>query len=85
MPMAEMSPLGRILMMILHRGSWVSAALIVAFAGILLYQRKTPDGFAFKQGDMAFFIVLGVLLLLAVYLVRAIRKEMGNPGGGSES
>ena len=74
--MAEMSPLARILMMVLHRGSWASAALIIAFAGILMYQRYTPDGFRFQQGDMAFFVVLGILLLLAVYLVRSIKKEI---------
>jgi hypothetical protein len=74
--MAEMSPLARILMLILHRGSWGAAALIVAFAGILLYQRHTPEGFKFQQGDVAFFAVLGVLLALAIYLVRGIKKEM---------
>jgi hypothetical protein len=79
--MAEMSPLARILMLILQRGSWVAALLIVSFAGILLYQRYTPEGFKFQQGDAAFFIVLGVLLALAVYLVRGIKKEMDEPGG----
>jgi hypothetical protein len=74
--MAEMSPLARILMLILHRGSWGAAALIVAFAGILLYQRYTPEGFKFQQGDMAFFSVLAVLMALAVYLVRGIKKEI---------
>jgi hypothetical protein len=83
--MAEMSPLARILMLVLQRGSWAAGALIVAFGGILLYQRKTPDGFAFQKGDVAFFVVLGLLLALAVYLVRAIRKEIANPGGGDES
>jgi hypothetical protein len=81
--MAEMSPLARILMLVLQRGSWAAGALIVAFAGILLYQRYTPEGFVFKQGDVAFFTVLGVLLLLAVYLVRGIAKEIRENSGGS--
>lgn len=79
--MAEMSPLARVLMMILHRGTWVAGALIVLFASILLFQRYTPTGFVFQQGDIAFLVILAVLLALAIYLVRGISKEMGNPGG----
>jgi hypothetical protein len=83
--MAEMSPLARFLMLILQRGSWGAAALILAFAGILLYQRYTPVGFVFKQGDMAFFGVLAVLLALAVYLVRGIKKEIASHSKPNES
>jgi hypothetical protein len=80
LPMAEMSPLARILMMVLQRGSWAAAALILAFAGILLYQRYTPDGFVFQKGDFGFLGVLAAMLVLAVYLVRGIKKEMQRPG-----
>jgi uncharacterized sodium:solute symporter family permease YidK len=78
----KMSPLARILVGILHKGSWAAAALIICFAGILLYQRWTPDGFVFQKGDFGFLGVLAALLILAVYLVRGMRKEMDNPGGG---
>lgn len=80
--MSEMSPLAGILMRILHKGAWAACVLIVLFAGILLYQRYSAEaGFVFKQGDFGFFSVLAALLLLAVYLVRGIRKELNNPGG----
>ena len=80
--MSEMSPLARILMRVLHWGSWGSGVLLVLFAGILLYQRWTPEGsLAFQKGDFAFLTVLAVLFLLAVYLVRGIRKELDGPGG----
>jgi hypothetical protein len=39
--MAEMSPLARVLMMILQKGSWAAAGLLALFAGILLWQRHT--------------------------------------------
>ena len=78
--MAEMSPLLRVLMGVLHKGSWAAGVLLVIFAGILLWQRWTPDGLVLKQSDIGFLTVLGVLFLLALYLVRGIRKEID---GGS--
>jgi hypothetical protein len=75
-PMAEMSPLARVLMGILQKGSWVAAGLLALFAGILLWQRYTPQGFAWQQGDKGFLGLLTVLFLLAVYLVRSIGKEV---------
>jgi hypothetical protein len=80
--MAEMSPLAKLLMKVLQKGSWGAGALCAIFACILLYQRYTPDGFVFKQGDIAFFSVLAVLLLLAIYLVRGIAKEIRENSGG---
>jgi hypothetical protein len=74
--MAEMSPLARLLMTILQKGSWAAGALMVLFAGILLYQRWTPSGFLFEKGDVGFLGVLVALFLLAVYLVRGIKKEI---------
>ncbi len=77
----KMSPLGEILMSVLRKGTWAAAALILSFAGILLFQRRTPSGsIQLQEGDMAFLGVLAVLLLLAVYLIRGIKKELENPG-----
>jgi hypothetical protein len=81
-PMAEMSPLARVLMGILQKGSWVAGGLLALFAGILLWQRYTPEGFAWQQGDKGFLGLLGVLFLLAIYLVRSIAKEVRNNSGG---
>lgn len=80
--MAEMSPLARFLMMVLQKGSWVAAALMALFAGILLYQRWTPDGLVLQKGDVGFLVVLAALFLLAVYLVRGIGKEVGDHSSG---
>jgi hypothetical protein len=79
--MSEMSPLGRILMTVLQKGSWAAGAVLLAFAGLLVYQRYTPDGFVFQKGDIAFFAVLAALFALAIYLVRGIAKELGGDGG----
>jgi urea transporter len=79
--MAEMSPLARVLMGILQKGTWVAGGLLALFAGILLWQRYTPEGFVWQAGDKGFFGLLAVLFALAVYLIRSFKKEMDNPGG----
>ena len=77
----RMSPLGAVLLSILRWGSCGAAALLVLFAGILLYQRRTSSGaIELQQGDLAFLGVLGALLILAVYLVRGIASELRKPG-----
>jgi hypothetical protein len=81
LPMAEMSPLAKVLMTILQKGSWFAGGLIVLFAGILLFQRYTPDGFVFQKGDFGFLGLLAVMLCVAIYLVRGIKKEIGKSGG----
>ncbi len=78
--MAEMSPLAKVLMTILQKGAWAAAVLITLFAGILLCQRYTPDGFVFQKGDFGFLGLLVVMLLMAVYLVRGIKKEIETSG-----
>jgi urea transporter len=79
--MAEMSPLARFLMSILEKSTWVAGGLLALFAAILLWQRYTPEGFAWQQGDKGFLGLLAVLFALAVYLVRSFKKEMDKPGG----
>jgi hypothetical protein len=78
--MAEMSPLAKVLMTILQKGAWIAGGLIVLFAGILLSQRYTPDGFVFQKGDFGFLGLLAAMLLVVVYLVRGIKKEIENSG-----
>jgi hypothetical protein len=74
---AEMSPLGKFIMLVLRNGSKGAAALLVLFAGILIYQKRTPEGhFAMSRQDWSFLGVLLVLLCLAIYLVREISKEI---------
>jgi hypothetical protein len=79
-PMAEMSPLISILMGILKKGTWVAAVLLGLFAGLLLWQRYTPDGFVWQQGDKGFLALLAVLFLFAIYLLRSFSKEISGSG-----
>jgi hypothetical protein len=78
--MPEMSPLAGVLMIILQRCTWVAAALVALFAGILVWQRYTPAGFVWQPGDKGFLVLMGLLFLLAVYLIRSIGKEVGRSG-----
>ncbi len=76
-----MSPLAKFLMLILRNGSKGAAGLLVLFAGILIYQKITPDGhLVMSQQDWGFLSVLLAMLFLAVYLVRSIGKELNRPG-----
>jgi uncharacterized membrane protein YjfL (UPF0719 family) len=78
--MSEMSPLAKFLMMILRSGSIITAALLVLFAGISIYQKITPEGqLAMEKQDWTFLAVLAVMLALAIYLVRSISKEINGP------
>ena len=80
--MTVMSPLARILVGILHKGSWAAAALIILFAVIHVWRKWQPDGsLALTREDYGFLGILAALLILAIYLVKAIKKELKNPGG----
>ena len=81
--MAEMSPIAGVLMIILQRCTWVAAGLVALFAGILVWQRYTPEGFVWQQGDKGFLGLLAVLFLLAVYLVRSIGTELNKASHSS--
>jgi hypothetical protein len=77
----QMSPLAAILMRVLGKATWIAVGLLVLFAGILILQRRMPDGsFVFQDGDFGFLGVLAALMVLAIYLVRGIAKELKNPG-----
>jgi hypothetical protein len=77
-----MSPLAGLLMRILRSGSYASAALLAMFAGIFLWQKWSPDtGLVLSRQDYSFLIIITILVAVAVYLVRAIAREMNNPGG----
>ena len=79
--MSEMSQLAKFLMHILRNGSIGAAALLVLFAGISIYQKITPEGqLVMTRQDWSFLGVLAAMLFLALYLVRAITKEINSPG-----
>jgi hypothetical protein len=76
--MSEMSPLAKALMSILRSGSWAAMVLLLLFMGIFLWQQIKPDGtIALTRQDYGFLGVVGFLVLLSIYLVRAIGKEIG--------
>jgi hypothetical protein len=78
----QMSPLSRVLIGILGKATWGALALLLLFAGILLFQRLTPDGkLVLEQGDLGFLGVLVALFFLAIYIIRSIKKEVERPGG----
>lgn len=75
--MSEMSPLAKVLMLVLRGGSIASVALLVLFAGILVYQRITPEGhLVMSRQDLSVLGLLAVLLALASYLIRSISNEI---------
>ena len=77
-----MSPLAELLLKILKNGAAVAAVLLLIFLGIALWQRVTPEGaLVLNRQDYGFFAVVGFLILLAVWLVRAIGREIDRPGG----
>jgi hypothetical protein len=75
-PMAEMSPLARVLVSVLRWGSMGASALLVLFIGIFCWQKWTPEGLVFAPGDKGFLGVMVVLLGLALYLVQGMTREL---------
>jgi hypothetical protein len=80
-----MSPVAKLLVTILRWGSIGSAGLIVLFASTLAWQRWTPSGPQFNRADWVFLGVLALLLMLALYLVRAIAREISGSSGPPSS
>lgn len=80
--MAEMSPIAGMVLKILKNGAAAAAVLLVLFSAIALWQRLTPDGsLKLQEQDYGFFGVVSILLLLALWLIRAIGREIDSPGG----
>jgi hypothetical protein len=79
--MSQMSPLARLLVTILRWGSMGSAGLLALFASVFIWQKWTPAGPVLTRQDWGFLGVLAALLLLALYLVRGIKKEIERNSG----
>jgi hypothetical protein len=78
--MSENSPVGRLILVILHRGSIGAAALMGLFIAINLWQHITPDKQLVIDGnDRGFLGVMFVLLFFSLYLVWSIGKELKKP------
>jgi uncharacterized membrane protein len=75
--MSDMSPLQRLLLMSMRYASLGAAILLIAFLVLALWQRAGAD---FTTQDYGFIAIVGLMLLGAVWLFRAIGREMDNPG-----
>ena len=76
-----MSPLAKFLMRILQQGSWAALAFLLLVVAIVVWQGVTPEGtIALKAQDYKFLAFIFCMAALAIYLVRAIGKEINRPG-----
>ena len=79
--MSEMSPLAKFMMLLLQRGSWAAFGFLLLVVGIVIWQGITPEGtIVLSSQDYRFLGVIAAMAALAVYLVRAIGKEINRPG-----
>jgi hypothetical protein len=78
--MSDNSPVGKLILIILHRGSVGAAALMALFIGINIWQHITPDKRVVIEGnDRGFLGVMVVLLVFSLYLVWSIGEELKKP------
>ena len=69
--MIEMSPLGRMLLKIMRVGTLFAAMLIAVLLGVAFWRNLQNYGL---------IAVMVVMLVGALWLARAITKELDNPG-----
>ena len=75
--MSDMSPLQRLLLKAVRYGSLGAAILLLGFLILVLWQKL---GTGLTSQDYGFIGIVGLMLLGAVWLYRAIGREMDNPG-----
>ena len=75
--MADMSPLGRLILTVMRAGSICAAGFVVLVIVIELSKRWLGGGFeTMKSPDIAFMAVLVLMLVGFLALVRSITREM---------
>jgi surface polysaccharide O-acyltransferase-like enzyme len=75
--MSDMSPLQRLLLKAMRYASLGAAILLLGFLALAFWQKS---GTEFTTQDYGFMGIVGVMLLGALWLFRAIGREMDNPG-----
>jgi hypothetical protein len=75
--MSDMSPLQRLLLKAVRTASLCAAILLLGFLALALWQKL---GTGLTTQDYGFLGIVGLMLLGAVWLFRAIGREMDNPG-----
>ena len=75
--MSDMSPLQHLLLKAMRYASLVAAVLLLGFLVLVLWQK---GGAEFATQDYGFIGIVCLMLLGAVWLFRAIGREMDYPG-----
>lgn len=75
--MSNMSPLQRLLLKAMRYASLGAAVLLLGFLILVLWQKA---GTGLNIQDYGFVGIVGLLFVGAVWLFRAIGREMANPG-----
>ena len=75
--MSDMSPLQRLLLKAVRYASLGAAILLLGFLVLALWQKLATG---LTSQDYGFFGIIGLMLLGAVWLYRAIGRVMDNPG-----
>jgi hypothetical protein len=70
-----MSPLGRLILMAMRWGLWIMAGLVAVFFAIEIGKRGGTLSVLTRQ-DITFLVVLALLFALALWLARAISREL---------
>jgi sterol desaturase/sphingolipid hydroxylase (fatty acid hydroxylase superfamily) len=79
--MSNISPLQLVLLKVLRNATLGAVFLLIIFLAITIWQQSKPSGFdQFTRQDWSFTGLLVVMLLCALWLYRAIGREMNNPG-----
>jgi hypothetical protein len=79
--MSDISPLGKLILKVMRIACLGATALLLAFLGLALWQKTSVFGLAgIERQDFTFMGVLAVMALGALWLARAIQREMDNPG-----
>lgn len=76
-----MSPLGRLLLVVMRACSWAAAGFMVLVIGIEVWKRWRFGGFdSMARQDVAFMTILVLMLVGFVWLARSISREMKKHG-----
>jgi uncharacterized membrane protein len=79
--MYDMSPLGRLILKVMRIACLGAAALLAFFLALVFWQKTQALGLAgIIRQDIVFMAILAVMSLGALWLARAIGREMNNPG-----
>ena len=79
--MSNISPLQQLLLKVLRNTTLGAAFLLIIFLAITIWKQTKNIGFGqFTRQDWSFAGLLVVMLLCALWLYRAIGREMDNPG-----